>query len=103
MGAALPGRTRRHCPAARAHGRVGADRRRNEGVVCPMSLSRTAAAHACACLMLLCTPLTWGAAGPAAAATAPAEGAYSTRLPAGRFGKVTVYIPEGKPRSVAIF
>jgi len=28
---------------------------------------------------------------------------YSTRLPAGRFGTVSVYIPEGKPRSVAIF
>lgn len=28
---------------------------------------------------------------------------YSTRLPAGRFGTVTVYIPESKPRSVAIF
>ncbi len=26
-----------------------------------------------------------------------------TRLPAGRFGKVTVYIPEGTPQSVAIF
>jgi type IV secretory pathway VirJ component len=44
------------------------------------------------------------AAAPAAAhPAAPANGAYSTRLPAGRFGKVTVYIPEGKPSSVALF
>jgi type IV secretory pathway VirJ component len=28
---------------------------------------------------------------------------YSTRLPAGRFGTVHVYFPEGQPRSVAIF
>jgi type IV secretory pathway VirJ component len=47
--------------------------------------------------------------GPAAAAPAvspppqpeTAEGA--THLPAGRFGKVTVYIPDGTPQSVAIF
>lgn len=31
----------------------------------------------------------------------PTEG--ETHLPAGRFGKVTVYIPEGTPQSVAIF
>ena len=31
----------------------------------------------------------------------PVEG--ETHLPAGRFGKVTVYIPEGTPQSVAIF
>ena len=44
---------------------------------------------------------------PAAAAPAPAEPVESaegeTRLPAGRFGTVTVYIPEGTPQSVAIF
>lgn len=44
---------------------------------------------------------------PPAAATAPAESVESaegaTRLPAGRFGMVTVYIPEGTPQSVAIF
>jgi type IV secretory pathway VirJ component len=28
---------------------------------------------------------------------------YSTRLPAGRFGTVTVYLPEDKPKSVAIY
>jgi type IV secretory pathway VirJ component len=28
---------------------------------------------------------------------------YSTRLPEGRFGTVTVYIPDGQPQSVAIF
>ena len=33
----------------------------------------------------------------------PAGAGYSTRLPAGRFGKVTVYIPDGDPKSVAIF
>ena len=32
-----------------------------------------------------------------------ADSAYATHLPAGRFGTVTVYIPEGKPNSVAIF
>ena len=48
------------------------------------------------------------------AATAPAEraalrpdrsrrGRYATRLPVRRFGTVTVYIPAGKPQSVAIF
>ena len=53
-------------------------------------------------------PLTCAAARAASAASAraapgAAERAYSTRLPAGRFGSVTVYIPDGKPRSVAIF
>jgi type IV secretory pathway VirJ component len=58
--------------------------------------------------------LSCGAARTATAATTPpaasaraapraTERAYSTRLPAGRFGSVTVYIPDGKPRSVAIF
>jgi type IV secretory pathway VirJ component len=36
-----------------------------------------------------------------ARAAEPVEG--ETHLPAGRFGKVTVYIPEGTPQSVAIF
>jgi type IV secretory pathway VirJ component len=49
--------------------------------------------------MLALALLAWGAA---CAATA-ADNSYSTRLPAGRFGTVTVYFPEGKPRSVAIF
>jgi type IV secretory pathway VirJ component len=40
----------------------------------------------------------------AAPATAPpADEHYATHLPAGRFGTVTVYIPEDQPRSVAIF
>jgi type IV secretory pathway VirJ component len=43
-----------------------------------------------------------GKAQPASAAK-PAAGAYATHLPAGRFGTATVYIPEGKPKSVAIF
>jgi type IV secretory pathway VirJ component len=41
---------------------------------------------------------------PPAAAAAPAEPVEGeTHLPAGRFGTVTVYIPEGTPQSVAIF
>jgi type IV secretory pathway VirJ component len=36
-------------------------------------------------------------------AAQPVDSAYATHLPAGRFGTVTVYIPEGKPNSVAIF
>jgi type IV secretory pathway VirJ component len=45
------------------------------------------------------------AGGDVAAPTRPAppDEHYSTRLPAGRFGTVTVYIPEAAPRSVAIF
>ena len=38
-----------------------------------------------------------------AASASAADRGYATRLPAGRFGTVTVYIPEGQPRSVAIF
>jgi type IV secretory pathway VirJ component len=40
---------------------------------------------------------------PAEPSTAGSDDNYSTRLPAGRFGSVNVYIPEGQPRSVAIF
>ena len=41
---------------------------------------------------------------PLATAAAPAEPVEGeTHLPAGRFGTVTVYIPEGTPQSVAIF
>lgn len=57
--------------------------------------------------------LAGGAARPAGAAPPPAASARphpqgpersdATRLPAGRFGIVSVYIPEGSPRSVAIF
>ena len=39
----------------------------------------------------------------AGGAACAADNSYSTRLPAGRFGTVTVYIPEAQPRSVAIF
>jgi type IV secretory pathway VirJ component len=38
-----------------------------------------------------------------ARAQAPADPPYSTSLPSARFGLVTVYLPEGTPRSVAIF
>jgi type IV secretory pathway VirJ component len=58
--------------------------------------------------------LACGAACAASAANTPrsvgarphpkaADSSYSTRLPAGRFGTVSVYIPEALPRSVAIF
>jgi type IV secretory pathway VirJ component len=58
--------------------------------------------------------LAGGAARPATAAPAPGSGGApphpqgpdrsdATRLPTGRFGTVTVYIPEGPPRTVAIF
>ena len=40
---------------------------------------------------------------PRRAQRTPPDSAYATHLPAGRFGTVTVYIPEGKPNSVAIF
>ncbi|HXN80650.1 MAG TPA: AcvB/VirJ family lysyl-phosphatidylglycerol hydrolase, partial [Steroidobacteraceae bacterium] len=64
-------------------------------------------------LALLACAAACAAAGTPTATTPPSAGArphpraadrtYSTRLPAGRFGSVTVYIPDGKPRSVAIF
>src|SRR4029077_2797814 len=58
--------------------------------------------------------LACGAACAASAANTPrsagarphlsaADNSYCTRLPAGRFGTVSVYIPEALPRSVAIF
>lgn len=52
--------------------------------------------------------LLGAAAAPAAphrqgAPAKPIDNDYATHLPAGRFGTVTVYIPDGKPRSVAIF
>ena len=40
---------------------------------------------------------------PQDAPHAPGTAPYATHLPAGRFGKVTVYIPEGQPTSVALF
>ena len=55
-----------------------------------------AAAAAPATLATPATPPT-----PAAAKGTAAP--YSTHLPTGRFGTVSVYIPEGTPRSVAIF
>jgi type IV secretory pathway VirJ component len=44
--------------------------------------------------------LCWAALPRAAVA---ADSQAERHLPAGRFGTVTVYIPEGAPRSVAIF
>ncbi len=58
---------------------------------------------------LLATLLATGPTLPAWAAEAKsaapvvADSAHPSRLPAGRFGTVSVYIPEAKPRSVAIF
>jgi type IV secretory pathway VirJ component len=59
------------------------------------------AAHSCLADPAGATPAATGAA-PAAAAKIPGQ-PYSTRLPAGRFGTVTVYLPQGTPKSVAIF
>src|SRR6185312_7083694 len=73
---------------ARAGGCLGVDCRRHEGALRQMRPR----------LLLLLTMLSLSGV---AAATAPVEGA--THLPAGRFGTVTVYIPEGTPQSVAIF
>lgn len=48
-------------------------------------------------------PATHRRAGTHAHAATPADTAYATHVSAGRFGSVTVYIPEGKPQSVAVF
>jgi len=88
---------------------------------------RRRAAHACTLRAVASLTLLMGVARlsaaplPPALASAPAAPALgsaalppqhtagmgvehnSTRLPAGRFGTVTVYIPDGKPQSVAIF
>jgi len=54
-------------------------------------------------------PAPRSASAPTSSAPRPQHGDatddkhYSTRLPAGRFGTVTVYIPDGKPQGVAIF
>jgi type IV secretory pathway VirJ component len=70
----------------------------------------TAKPRRCLASVLLAALLIPAGAG---AATAPAavskptapvpDSAHPSRLPAGRFGTVSVYIPEGRPRSVAIF
>ena len=49
------------------------------------------------------TPAVAGIKSAASRASGDAAAGYSTHLPAGRFGKVTVYIPDGEPKSVAIF
>jgi type IV secretory pathway VirJ component len=78
-----------------------------------MILTKTIAA-ACALSLSLGLLSDSGAAVPAAAShrksgstgaapKAMAADTEATRLPAGRFGTVTVYIPEGTPQSVAIF
>jgi type IV secretory pathway VirJ component len=59
-------------------------------------------------LVLLAAPVNANPPAHAAKAHAPAaahpvDTAYSTHVSAGRFGTVTVYIPEGKPHSVAVF
>src|SRR6267142_2415783 len=89
MGAQVPGSPWRHLAAAGARRRVGTDRGGHEGVVHQMSRHTFAV-----CVMtvaLLLGSMQARASGP------------ETRLPAGRFGTVTVYIPAGTPRSVAIF
>ena len=58
-------------------------------------------------LAALLIPAGAGAATAPAAVSKPTapvpDAAHPSRLPAGRFGTVSVYIPEGRPRSVAIF
>src|SRR5215469_15800179 len=128
MGAALSGCSRGYRPAARVGRRVGADRRRCQGVTCPMNpipaanlpmagghpcppracRGRAALMGCCTLLLLQSVVLTAAAAPPGPHATAPARHAVAddhdaSHLPAGRFGTVAVYIPDGKPQSVAIF
>ncbi|MBS0379794.1 MAG: virulence factor family protein [Proteobacteria bacterium] len=54
-------------------------------------------------LVVSCAAIAGPAAPPKAAAPVVADSAHPSHLPAGRFGTVSVYIPQGKPRSVAIF
>jgi type IV secretory pathway VirJ component len=58
-------------------------------------------------LAALAIPAALSAASAAPNAKKPAavtpDSAHPSRLPAGRFGTVSVYIPEGTPKSVAIF
>ncbi|HYL71765.1 MAG TPA: AcvB/VirJ family lysyl-phosphatidylglycerol hydrolase [Candidatus Dormibacteraeota bacterium] len=76
-----------------------------------MSLRSRSSAAALLALATLLTAAQAASPPPEAAATtapragmrAPATAPYATQLPAGRFGKVTVYIPEGQPASVALF
>ncbi len=65
-----------------------------------------AALAGCALLVLAAPPASAPSAltrTPAPPARADADDHYATHLPAGRFGTATVYIPEGQPRSVALF
>src|SRR5207302_30062 len=121
LGAALSRGSRGDRAAAGAGGRVGADRRRCEGAVHEMILRsprslipRALLIGAGACAP---PPTAPAAAAPAPAAPAPAPAAghaprahpptadniYATHLPSARFGAVTVYIPAGAPRGVALF
>src|ERR1700753_1060356 len=66
------------------------------------------ASRLCALMLLLATASlasgsTIAASGATKTPVADDDTASETHLPAGRFGKVTVYIPEGTPQSVAIF
>ena len=73
----------------------------------PMNARRAGGALAAFLICLAGLGVAHGAPAPGKAkpASAPrtADSAYATHLPAGRFGTATVYIPEGKPKSVAIF
>ena len=59
--------------------------------------------------LALCLPWTLvtaasaAADSPAAATPAPASDVHTRTMAGGRFGTVTVYVPEGTPKSVAIF
>jgi type IV secretory pathway VirJ component len=81
-----------------------AARTRAAGTVAVRALAAVTALLA-ACAAGVAAPTTPPPPAPPAASpvrAAAAEG-YATHLPTTRFGTVTVYIPEGKPQSVAIF
>ena len=70
----------------------------------------TPATRVCLALLLIAAlvpPALAGAPHPTPpakqAAAPPPDSAHPSHLPAGRFGTASVYIPEGKPQSVAIF
>ena len=66
------------------------------------SITLAAAATAWA-VSVACAAAPAGTASSAHAARSAADHTYSTKLPSERFGAVTVYLPDGKPRSVALF
>jgi len=99
-------------PAASAHTPARrAQRIRTRAAACKLASLSASCLTAAAAVPALATaqpqPVPTQAAQPAAARGAGVAGQaadrYATRLPEGRFGTVTVYIPDGEPQSVAIF